>query len=158
RLARAGATRVSTGGGRNGGGQRNPWELTDDALEPGSRLGRSAAVHATEFRPTGAPRIAAAQEQTVRRPAATKGFRKTEEAADKVIGGETDQRANPRYPIDGVRADGVSSRNSDTHRGPIYFPDGGGKGASPTEVRSGEAWGDHFPVGLWIDDFEGSSA
>ncbi|KAG0425271.1 hypothetical protein HPB47_027548 [Ixodes persulcatus] len=46
----------------------NPWELTDDALEPGSRLGRSAAVHATEFRPTGAPRIAAAQEQTAADP------------------------------------------------------------------------------------------
>ncbi|KAM7301552.1 uncharacterized protein ISCGN_017071 [Ixodes scapularis] len=41
----------------------NPWELTDDALEPGLRRGGSATVHATEFRPTGAPRIAAAQEQ-----------------------------------------------------------------------------------------------
>ncbi|KAG0425118.1 hypothetical protein HPB47_027691, partial [Ixodes persulcatus] len=46
----------------------NPWELTDDALEPGSRLGRSAAVHATEFGPTGAPRIAAAQEHTATDP------------------------------------------------------------------------------------------
>lgn len=54
-------------------------------------------------------------------------FRETEEAADKVIGGETDQRAGPRHPIDGVRANGVSSRDSDTHRGPIYFPDSGGK-------------------------------
>ncbi|KAG0414267.1 hypothetical protein HPB47_008614 [Ixodes persulcatus] len=46
----------------------NPWELTDDALEPGSRRGGSAAVHATEFRPTGAPRIAAAQEQAAADP------------------------------------------------------------------------------------------
>ncbi|KAG0415292.1 hypothetical protein HPB47_007522 [Ixodes persulcatus] len=121
----------------------NPWELTDDALESGSRRGGSAAVHATEFRPTGAPRIAAAQEQAAADPLPQRGerigrptgenpipgrFRETEEAADKVIGGETDQRAGPRHPIDGVRADGVSSRNSDTHRGPIYFPDSGGKG------------------------------
>ncbi|CAN7978467.1 unnamed protein product [Ixodes persulcatus] len=140
----------------------NPWELTDDALEPGSRRGGSAALHATEFRPTGAPRIAAAQEQAAADPLPQRGerierptgespipgwrgrcfrchkighytwlaltFRETEEAADKVIGGETDQRAGPRHPIDGVRADGVSSRNSDTHRGPIYFPDSGGKG------------------------------
>ncbi|CAN7994698.1 unnamed protein product [Ixodes pacificus] len=46
----------------------NPWELTDDALEPGSRRGGSAAVHATEFRPTGTPRIAAAQEQAAADP------------------------------------------------------------------------------------------
>ncbi|KAG0424334.1 hypothetical protein HPB47_028437 [Ixodes persulcatus] len=46
----------------------NPWELTDDALEPGSRRGGSAALHATEFRPTGAPRIAAAQEQAAADP------------------------------------------------------------------------------------------
>lgn len=53
----------------------NPWELTDDALEPGSLLGRSAAVHATEFRPTGAPRIAAAQEQTAADPLPQRGER-----------------------------------------------------------------------------------
>ncbi|KAG0414144.1 hypothetical protein HPB47_008702 [Ixodes persulcatus] len=52
----------------------NPWELTDDALEPGSRLGRSAAVHATEFRPTGAPRIAAAQEQAAADPLPQRGL------------------------------------------------------------------------------------
>ncbi|KAG0411067.1 hypothetical protein HPB47_011810 [Ixodes persulcatus] len=46
----------------------NPWELTDDALEPGSRRGGSAAVHATEFRPTSAPQIAAAQEQAAADP------------------------------------------------------------------------------------------
>ncbi|KAG0422903.1 hypothetical protein HPB47_001300, partial [Ixodes persulcatus] len=46
----------------------NPWELTDDALEPGSCRGWSTAVHATEFRPTGAPWIAAAQEQTAADP------------------------------------------------------------------------------------------
>ncbi|KAG0415063.1 hypothetical protein HPB47_007770 [Ixodes persulcatus] len=46
----------------------NPWELTDDALEPGSCRGGSAAVHATEFRPTGAPGIAAAQEQAAADP------------------------------------------------------------------------------------------
>ncbi|CAN7987121.1 unnamed protein product [Ixodes pacificus] len=53
----------------------NPWELTDDALEPGSRLGRSAAVHATEFRPTGAPQVAAAQEQTAANPLLQRGER-----------------------------------------------------------------------------------
>ncbi|KAG0432471.1 hypothetical protein HPB47_020807 [Ixodes persulcatus] len=53
----------------------NPWELTDDALEPGSRLGRSAAVHATEFRPIGAPPIAAAQEQTAADPLPQRGAR-----------------------------------------------------------------------------------
>ncbi|KAG0443662.1 hypothetical protein HPB47_014666 [Ixodes persulcatus] len=46
----------------------NPWVLTDDPLEPGSRRGESAALHATEFRPTGAPRIAAAQEQAAADP------------------------------------------------------------------------------------------
>ncbi|KAG0421107.1 hypothetical protein HPB47_002984 [Ixodes persulcatus] len=46
----------------------NPWELTDDALEPGSRRRVSAAVHATEFRSTGAPRIAAAKEQAAADP------------------------------------------------------------------------------------------
>ncbi|KAG0437675.1 hypothetical protein HPB47_017338, partial [Ixodes persulcatus] len=102
----------------------NPWELTDDALEPGSRLGRSAAVHATEFGPTGAPRIAAAQEHTATDPLPQRErFRETEGAADKVIGGETDQQAGPLHPSDCVRADGVSSRNSDKHRDPIYFPD-----------------------------------
>ncbi|KAM7298832.1 uncharacterized protein ISCGN_019400 [Ixodes scapularis] len=53
----------------------NPWELTDDALEPGSRRGGSAAVHATEFRPTGAPRIAAAQEQAAADPLPQRGER-----------------------------------------------------------------------------------
>ncbi|KAG0431356.1 hypothetical protein HPB47_021861 [Ixodes persulcatus] len=53
----------------------NPWELTDDALEPGSRRGGSAAVHATEFRPTGAPRIAAAQEQAAADPLPQRGRR-----------------------------------------------------------------------------------
>ncbi|KAG0434882.1 hypothetical protein HPB47_018808 [Ixodes persulcatus] len=51
----------------------NPWELTDDALEPGSRPGGSSAVHATEFRPTGAHRIAAAQEQAAADPLPQRG-------------------------------------------------------------------------------------
>ncbi|CAN8025458.1 unnamed protein product [Ixodes persulcatus] len=53
----------------------NPWDLTDDALEPGSRRGGSAAVHATEFRPTGAPRIATAQEQAAADPLPQRGER-----------------------------------------------------------------------------------
>ncbi|CAN8010417.1 unnamed protein product [Ixodes pacificus] len=53
----------------------NPWEVTDDALEPGSRRGGSAAVHATEFRPTDAPRIAAAQEHAAADPLPQRGER-----------------------------------------------------------------------------------
>ncbi|KAG0424930.1 hypothetical protein HPB47_027855 [Ixodes persulcatus] len=62
---RRGEIAMAVASGETGG---NRWEITDDALELGSRRGGSAVVHAREFRSTGAPRIAASQEQTAADP------------------------------------------------------------------------------------------
>ncbi|CAN7951826.1 unnamed protein product [Ixodes pacificus] len=81
---RRGEAAMAAASGQTSG---NPCELTDDALEPGSRLGRSVAVHVTESRPTGAPRIAAAQEQTAADPLPQRGERIGRPTGENLIPG-----------------------------------------------------------------------
>ncbi|KAG0414774.1 hypothetical protein HPB47_008057 [Ixodes persulcatus] len=76
----------------------NPWELTDDALEPGLRRGGSSAVHATEFRPTGAPRIAAAQEQAAADPLPQRDFGKRRRPPIKLSAAKQTNERVPEIP------------------------------------------------------------